>query len=124
MYVGFHAAVGLAVGRRSDELRALAATAPSMTMPGAVDLLAPLCQALADYVDGRHASAADALLALRPTTYRWGGSRAQRDVVEDILVDAAIRGGRPQVAATVLTERIDRRPNLWDSAALAGVGAG
>jgi hypothetical protein len=123
MYVGFHAAVGLAVQHRTDDLRALARTAPSMAMPGAAELLAPLCRALADYVDGRYAAAADALDALRPTCYRWGGSRAQRDVVEDVLIDAAIRGDRADVAARVLTERTERRPNRWDEAALRTVRA-
>lgn len=123
MYVGFHAAVGLAVQQRADDLRMLARTAPTMAMPGAAELLAPLCRALADYVDGRYAAAADALAALRPTSYRWGGSRAQRDVVEDVLIDAAIRGDRPDVAARVLTERTQRRPNRWDEAALRAVRA-
>lgn len=50
--------------------------------------------------------------------YRWGGSRAQREVVEDVLVDAAIRGGRPEIAVRVLTERTQRRPHRWDDASL------
>lgn len=119
MYVGFHAAVGLAVQKRPDDLRTMAASCEQMTAPGTSDLLAPLARALADYCVGRHGAAADALWALRPTMYRWGGSRAQREVVEDLLVDAAIRGARPEVAAQVLTERIDRRPNRWDAAAAA-----
>lgn len=121
MYVGFHAAVGLAVRARADDLRALARRAPAMAMPGGGDMLAPLCGALADYVEGRHGAAADALLALRPSSYRWGGSRAQRDVVEDVLIDAAIRSGRRDIATALLTERTDRRDNRWDSAALAAL---
>jgi hypothetical protein len=106
MYVGFHAAVGLAVQRRSDDLRRLARNAATMAAPGAPDLLAPLAAALADYVDGQPGRSADALDSLRPSMYRWGGSRAQREVVEDVLIDAAIRGGRPEIAVRVLTERI------------------
>lgn len=123
MYVGFHTAVGLAVQGRGDDLRALARDAAQMAMPGADELLAPLCLALADYVDARLGAAVDALLALRPSMYRWGGSRAQRDVVEDVLIDAAVRGQRPEVAAVLLTERTDRRPNRWDEASLAAVSA-
>lgn len=118
MYVGFHAAVGLAVQQRADDLRRLARTAATMTAPGAPDLLAPLATALADYVDGPLGRSADALDALRPSMYRWGGSRAQRDVVEDMLIDAAIRGSRAEIAVRVLTERLERRPNGWDDAAL------
>jgi hypothetical protein len=118
MYVGFHAAVGLVVQGRCDDLRRLAADAASMIMPGAVDLLAPLAQALAEYCEGDFAAAADGLAELRGSSYRWGGSTAQRDVVEDVLIDAAIKGGRPELATQVLTERTDRRPNRWDQAAL------
>ena len=124
MYLGFHAAVGLAVARRSHDLRALAHTCPAMVCPGAGELLAPLALALADYVDGAFAGAADALAALRPTMYRWGGSRAQREVVEDMLIDAAIRGGRFQLATRVLTERVERRPSRWDTATLRSLTAG
>lgn len=118
MYVGFHAAVGLAVQERADDLRRLAHQAVAMPTPGTADLLAPLAAALADYVDGETARSADALDALRPTMYRWGGSRAQREVVEDVLIDAAIRGARHEIAVRVLTERSERRPNRWDDAAL------
>ena len=118
MYVGFHAAVGLAVQHRGDDLRRLARNAATMAAPGAPDLLAPLATALADYVDGQPGRCADALDSLRPSMYRWGGSRAQREVVEDVLVDAAIRGGRPEIAVRVLTERTQRRPDRWDDASL------
>ena len=118
MYVGFHAAVGLAVQQRGDDLRRLSRTATTMAAPGAPDLLAPLATALADYADGLLGRSADTLDALRPSMYRWGGSRAQREVVEDVLIDAAIRGDRSEIAVRVLTERLDRRPNRWDDAAL------
>ncbi|MGA7689541.1 MAG: hypothetical protein WCA29_09980 [Jiangellales bacterium] len=118
MYVGFHAAVGLAVQHRGDDLRRLARNAATMAAPGAPDLLAPLATALAAYVDGQPGRCADALDSLRPSMYRWGGSRAQREVVEDVLVDAAIRGGRPEIAVRVLTERSQRRPHRWDDASL------
>jgi hypothetical protein len=118
MYVGFHAAVGLTVQHRGDDLRQLARNAATMTAPGAPELLVPLALALADYVDGQTGRAADALDSLRPSMYRWGGSRAQREVVEDVLIDAAIRGGRPEMAVRVLTERSERRPNRWDDASL------
>jgi hypothetical protein len=119
LYVGFHTAVGLAVQRRPDDLRSLASASAGMTAPGAGELLAPLSRALADYCDDRLGPAAEALEALRPTMYRWGGSRAQREVVEDVLIDAAVRGDRPEIAARVLTERIERRPSRWDEAAAA-----
>lgn len=123
MYVGFHAAVGLAVQRRPDDLRSLASACAGMAAPGTRELLAPLARALADYCDDTCARAAEALEALRPTMYRWGGSRAQREVVEDVLVDAAVRGDRPEIATRVLTERIERRPNRWDEATAAALAS-
>jgi hypothetical protein len=87
-------------------------------------MLGPLASALADVVAGEYAAAADALARLRPSMYRWGGSRAQRDVVEDVLVDAAIRGGRHDLALAVLGERLERRPSRWDEAAVARVRTG
>ncbi len=124
MYVGFHTAVGLTVQKRPDDLRSLAAACTGMAAPGTGELLAPLALALADYCDGASARAAEALDALRPTMYRWGGSRAQREVVEDLLVDAAVRGDRPDIAARVLAERIERRPNRWDDAIVATLPLG
>lgn len=118
MYLAFHAAVGLAVQHRADDLRTLAARAARMATPGLPELLAPLATALADDLEGETARAVDGLLALHPTMDRWGGSRAQRDVVDDMLIDAAVRGGRPEVAAALLTERTQRRDNLWDFRAL------
>jgi tetratricopeptide (TPR) repeat protein len=118
MYLAFQVAVGLAVQRRADDLRELARRAPGMTGPGVAAMLPDLARALADWVEGSHDRAADALAALRPASYRWGGSRAQRDVVEDVLIDAALRAGRVELARAVLTERLQRRPNRWDASAL------
>ncbi len=119
MYLAFHVAVGLAVQQRADDLRDLARRAAGMPAPGVAQMLPDLARALADYVEGEHAQAADALAALRPSSYRWGGSRAQRDVVEDVLIDAALRAGRVDLARAVLTERLERRPSRWDASALA-----
>jgi len=118
MYLGFHAAVGLAVQSRHDDLLALAQQARRSSVPGVAELLPPLAAALAYWLAGDHARATDGLAALRPTMYRWGGSRAQREVVEDILLATALQAGRAELAIEVLTERIDRRPNRWDDEAL------
>jgi len=124
MYVAFHVALGLAVQGEDDELRSLSARAGLLRAPGLAEMLGPLASALADVVAGEYAAAADALARLRPSMYRWGGSRAQRDVVEDVLVDAAIRGGRHDLALAVLGERLERRPSRWDEAAVARVRTG
>ena len=54
-----------------------------------------------------------------------GGSKAQREVVEDTLVHALAMAGRGAEAATLLDERLSRRSSALDArrrAALSGAG--
>ena len=61
--------------------------------------------------------------------FRWiGGSRAQRDVFDQLLIDAARRARRLDVAAEILSERLAQRPrNRWGwrqyAAVLEGQGS-
>ncbi len=50
------------------------------------------------------------LLPLRGATIRIGGSHAQRDVVDETLIAAAMRAGEWSVARTILGERATQRP--------------
>ena len=77
--------------------------------------------AVADLLEGEPARAADALTAIGPDVYRLGGSRAQREVLEDTLLAALVEAGRTAEAAQVLTERLDRRPLADDSRRLAAL---
>jgi tetratricopeptide (TPR) repeat protein len=45
-----------------------------------------------------------------PATVRIGGSRAQRDLIENTLLAAYLRAGRPQDAKKLIARRLDRRP--------------
>jgi hypothetical protein len=65
--------------------------------------------------------AADALTAIQPDVYRLGGSRAQRELLEDTLLAALVQASRTAEAAQVLTERLDRRPLADDSRRLAAL---
>ena len=40
-----------------------------------------------------------------------GGSHAQRDVFEEMLVDASLKGNDPRIARALLAERTTRKPN-------------
>jgi hypothetical protein len=63
---------------------------------------------------GAYGDAVDLLLPVRARVREIGGSHAQRDVFEQLLIDAAWRGRRLDVAAALLAERTARRPgNLW-----------
>lgn len=56
----------------------------------------------------------DLLLPLRSAIRRIGGSRAQRDLFEQMLIDAALKDGRFALARALLSERTLRRPrNAW-----------
>ena len=40
-----------------------------------------------------------------------GGSHAQRDVFEEMLVDASLKGNDPRIARALLAERTTRKPH-------------
>ena len=118
-FVGVHVALGLATGRDADGLRRFAANAAGFTTPGSAELLPGLARGLASYVEGDHAAASDLLLAEEPHFLRYGGSHAQREVVEDTLIQALVRADRLDEAAARLTARLDRRESPLDTALLA-----
>jgi tetratricopeptide (TPR) repeat protein len=63
---------------------------------------------------GRYSEAVDHLLSRRNLMHRVGGSHAQRDTFEMLLIDSAVRAGNHRDAHVLLAERTSRRPNdLW-----------
>jgi tetratricopeptide (TPR) repeat protein len=94
------------LGRLADELSARLAA--GRLPAGEVVLL--LVRGLAAYARGDwNAAVADLERAL-PDTVRIGGSRAQRDVVENTLLAAYVKAGRPADAQRLLAQRVHRRP--------------
>jgi tetratricopeptide (TPR) repeat protein len=74
----------------------------------------PLARAVWAHRRGRYADAVAALAPVRRDIRRIGGSHAQRDVFEQLLIDAAWRGRQHELAADLLAERTARRPrNIW-----------
>jgi tetratricopeptide (TPR) repeat protein len=71
----------------------------------------PVCKALVGFHRGRFGEVLELLYPIRQKLYRCGGSHAQRDVVHQTLLEAAIRGGRRQEAEELLAERIAVRPD-------------
>ncbi|MGH7719033.1 MAG: tetratricopeptide repeat protein, partial [Gemmatimonadaceae bacterium] len=68
------------------------------------------------------------LFPVRRRVQLIGGSHAQRDLFEQLLIDAAWRARRLDVAATLLEERTASRPgNRWGwkhrAAVLSALGA-
>jgi hypothetical protein len=60
---------------------------------------------------GRYEEAVDLLWPIRRHVHEFGGSHAQRDVMQRTLVEAAIRAGRTAQARTLVGERISVRPD-------------
>jgi hypothetical protein len=84
----------------------------------------PLCRAVLAHRRGRYGEAVDALLPHRPALKRIGGSRAQRDLFEQLLIDAAVKSGRKALARALLSERAaTRRANDWNRAMAAAVAS-
>ncbi|MBA9001549.1 tetratricopeptide repeat protein [Thermomonospora cellulosilytica] len=71
----------------------------------------PVCRALVAYGRGDHDGAVEALYPIRHRLNEFGGSHAQRDAVQKTLLEAALRGGRLDLARTLVGERIDLRPS-------------
>jgi tetratricopeptide (TPR) repeat protein len=79
-------------------------------------------------VEGLHAFAARdwprviaRIEPLRPRIVELGGSRAQRDVFHDTLIEACFRGGDMDRAERLLAERLHRRPDhFWLNRRQAG----
>ena len=114
-FVALHAAIALAATgdcRRLVALRRHARSGPAAM----ADLIAPLADALCDVVHDDPERALDTLLGLggADALIPLGGSAAQREIVQETLIHCAIAGGRPDIAADVLTLRIERRNSPAD----------
>ena len=62
-------------------------------------------QAIRQFASGRHAEAAELLRRVRPVAARFGGSHAQRDLLDLTLIEAAERAGDAQLAGALRRER-------------------
>ncbi|WP_143261754.1 tetratricopeptide repeat protein [Allokutzneria sp. NRRL B-24872] len=71
----------------------------------------PVCEALLAFGRGRYDEAVDHLWPVRRRVHEFGGSHAQRDVVQRTLVEAAVRAGRTDQAHVLVSERISLRPD-------------
>ncbi|MEV0596092.1 tetratricopeptide repeat protein [Nonomuraea cavernae] len=70
----------------------------------------PVCRALVAFGQGDHERVVDLLWPIRHRVNEFGGSHAQRDAVQRTLLEAALRGGRHDLARVLVSERINVRP--------------
>jgi tetratricopeptide (TPR) repeat protein len=79
-----------------------------------------VARALVLHRRGAYAEAAELLCAVQRYFQLIGGSHAQRDTFDQLLIDSALRSGDYELARTQLTRRSERRPHdLWSWRTLA-----
>jgi tetratricopeptide (TPR) repeat protein len=78
------------------------------------DVGLPLARAVLAHRRGGYEEVVELLMPVRQEFRRVGGSHAQRDLFDQLLIDAAWRGRRLDTATDLLVERTTRRPrNIW-----------
>jgi hypothetical protein len=70
----------------------------------------PLLEGVIAFHRGEYGRAVDLLQPVRFDLWRIGGSKAQRDVVDWTLAEAAVRAGSRDVALSLANERLATRP--------------
>lgn len=109
---GDHAGAAALLARMRDQAAGTgsqAAIVRQVALPAAEGILAAGA--------GRPAEAVAKLLPLRPELSRIGGSDAQRDVFQRLLVEAAFAAGQAATAQSLLARRARRRsPGAWEQA--------
>nr|WP_246682672.1 hypothetical protein [Mesorhizobium sp. B3-2-1] len=71
----------------------------------------PLTLAIKAFGEGNYAEAIRLIRPIRAIAHRFGGSHAQRDVIDLTLIEAALRAGDAALAQALTTERATARPD-------------
>lgn len=111
-----HAMMAFVCDRRQEAIQTLLA-AQQRALQGkgdnamfSRDVGAPLCQAILALVEGHPARTVELLRPLRSIAHRFGGSHAQRDLIDLTLLEAALRDGQQTLARGLAAERVDAKP--------------
>jgi len=75
------------------------------------DVGLPVIEGFTAFFRGDHTTAVDRLFGVRYLANRFGGSHAQRDIIDWTLVEAALRGGDRAVAISLANERLAGKPH-------------
>ncbi len=103
-------------GRDMAAARLLGAAASYVTERGGTnakmtrEVGIPVCRALLAFSRGDYKTTVDLLSAVRYKSFVFGGSYAQRDVINLTLIEAAIRAKRYNLAHALLAERTALKP--------------
>lgn len=112
-----YALVAAATGSESFEARLAqldARAADGKLAPGLP--MIDICRGIRAFAAGDHHGAIGILEPVMPEVTRFGGSHAQRELWEDTLIVAYLRGGYGDKAAGLIASRLDRRPSARDEA--------
>jgi hypothetical protein len=71
----------------------------------------PVARALIAFTEARYEEAIEQLAQVRGSAQRFGGSHAQRDLLNLTLIEAARRAGSARLAAHLLNERAAHKPH-------------
>ena len=73
----------------------------------------PVMQGVQAFGAGDYAAVLDHLRPVRNIAHRYGGSHAQRDLIDLTMIEAAARGGQTDLHRALLAEREAARPLAW-----------
>ena len=71
----------------------------------------PLIEGFCAFWKGNYRSAIEKLHAVRFTANQFGGSNAQRDIIDWTLTEAALRGNQSDMAMSLVNERYALKPH-------------
>jgi hypothetical protein len=112
----WHAAMAAYGANRDDLLaeivgRLRATREDSETGAWAREIALPLIEGFGKFKRGNYQCAVEQLLPVRYIANRFGGSHAQRDIIDWTITEAATRGGMHAVAQALANERLAARPH-------------
>jgi hypothetical protein len=112
-----HALIAVASAGRLDEAREIqrATEAAARNEDEVTGMMArvvgvPCNAAFLAFAEERYDDAVAALAPVRSIANRFGGSNAQRDILNQTLIEAAIRSGQTGLAANLVGERAEHKP--------------
>lgn len=105
----------VATGREAPMARLMddinqAASAVTLNGMMSREVSRPLARGFAAFGQGRYIEAAQEIVAARDGAWRFGGSHAQRDIINLTLIEAALRSKQNNLARHYIAERTAARP--------------
>jgi tetratricopeptide (TPR) repeat protein len=79
---------------------------------------APMTRAIIAFGEGNYAETVRLIRPIRAIAHRFGGSHAQRDLIDLTLLEAAQRDGQLALARSLASERVDLKPQSTSARAL------